>query len=88
MIHIEIIEVLQEYRNGNKDILNTLYSDKVKYKNNSGFKFYDRSQFVILDQIKRTIFLNSRVLMKKQENTQSQSIVAMKMILQKKPLWF
>ena len=55
MIHIEIIEVLQEYRNGNKDILNTLYSDKVKYKNNSGFKFYDRSQFVILDNGIRSI---------------------------------
>lgn len=29
MINIELIEVLQEYRNGNKDILNTLYSDSV-----------------------------------------------------------
>lgn len=65
MIHIEIIEVLQEYRNGNKDILNTLYSDKVKYKNNSGFKFYDRSQFVILDNGIRSISNKTYNLYKK-----------------------
>lgn len=50
MIHIELIEVLQEYRNGNKDILNTLYSDKVKYCYCDGMKIYDSGQFLIIDE--------------------------------------
>lgn len=50
VINTELIDILKEYRSGNKDIINTLYSDKVKYSYCDGMKIYDSGQFLIIDE--------------------------------------
>lgn len=49
VIITELIEVFKEYRNGNKDIFDSLYSDKVKYTYSDGMKEYDECHFIIVD---------------------------------------
>lgn len=46
MIITELIDIFTEYRNGNKDIFNNLYTDKVQYKR----YIYNEGHFVIADE--------------------------------------
>ena len=46
MIITELIDIFAEYRNGNKDIFNNLYTDKVQYKR----YIYNEGHFVIADE--------------------------------------
>ena len=61
MIITELINVFKEYRNGNQDVFNILYTDKVQYKR----YIYNEGHFVIVDESVAKIVNNTYKLFKK-----------------------
>lgn len=61
MIITELIDVFKEYRNGNQDVFNILYTDKVQYKR----YIYNEGHFVIVDESVAKVVNNTYKLFKK-----------------------